>query len=123
MDSRAWDRHIVEKKVECRVGERIGTVFLYNLSVGGGMLDVEQLPMALGDAVEVSFGGIQRTTGQVVWAHDGCAGVRFDTPLHEAVVRHLGFNPPELDFEAQAPRDRFGRVLPPIDAGERPVLY
>ncbi|QSR15909.1 PilZ domain-containing protein [Novosphingobium sp. KA1] len=123
MDSRAWDRQIVEKQVDCRLGATTGRVFLYNLSVGGGMIDVGSMRMNVGDSIEIGLGGIQRAAGEVVWAHDGCAGVRFATALHEAVVRHLGFNPPTIGFEEQAPRDRFGRILPPINAGERPALY
>lgn len=120
MDSRVWDRILIEKNVDCRIGTVAGSVLLYNLSAGGCMIEVTGLPVGVGDLVEMNLDGVHDVCGSVVWAHDGCAGVNFEAPLHEAIVRHLGFTPTPVAFEQQAPRDRFGRILPPIGAGERP---
>jgi len=119
MDARSWDRHIVEKKIEYRDGETVGSAFLYDLSAGGCMLEFPKDGPGRGTRLELDLCRDQLVPGEVVWQVGGCAGVRFLAPIHEAVVRHLGFQPPPLSFDEQTPRDRFGRTLPPLDAGER----
>jgi len=114
MDARSWNRHLVEKEVKCRIDGERDFVFLYNLSAGGCMVERSVRPLLTGDGVELDLCDFATAQGVVVWSVENSAGVRFDTPIHEAVVRHLGFNPPSLSFEEQEPRDRFGRVLPPI---------
>ncbi|WP_330704475.1 PilZ domain-containing protein [Novosphingobium resinovorum] len=119
MDARNWNRHIVEKDVACVVDGARAQVFLYDLSLGGCMFEIAEDRDLQGRAVAVELYEYETTAGQVVWQAGRCVGVRFDAPIHDAVVRHLGFVPPVVPFEEQAPRDRFGRVLPPLDAGER----
>ncbi|WP_232496011.1 PilZ domain-containing protein [Novosphingobium kaempferiae] len=122
MDARNWSRHIVEKEVACAVDGVRGLVFLYDLSMGGCMFEMTDLRDVGGRQVAVELYEYETTRGEVVWQMDRCVGVRFDTPIHDAVVRHLGFVPPVVPFEEQAPRDRFGRVLPPLDGGDRKGL-
>jgi len=118
MDERNWDRHLVEKEVPCTMAGMRSSVFLYDLSAGGCMIELADSRSALGASIAIDLHEPEMTHGEVVWQSGRCVGVRFGVPLHEAVVRHVGFTPPEVPFELQAPRDRFGRVLPPIDAGE-----
>lgn len=120
MDAREWDRHIVEKKIDCLGQDRRDSVFLYDLSAGGCMVEFPEAAAKPGERIELRLCKDQVVAGEVVWQVGGCAGVRFLAPIHDALVLHLGFQPP-LTFEEQAPRDRFGRALPPIDAGERPA--
>lgn len=115
MDARAWSRHLVEKDVTCTLRGRPLAAFLYDLSGGGCMIELGQDGDALGEPVEMRLHGDERVRGIVVWQTGRCSGVRFDAVLHEAVVRHLGFTPPTVPFEDQAPRDRFGRMFPPLD--------
>ncbi len=118
MDERNWNRHLVEKEVPCRIAGASRRVFLYDLSAGGCMIELGDSRDALGRAVAIDLYAAETTTGEVVWQSGACVGIRFDTPLHEAVVRHVGFTPPEIPFDEQAPRDRFGRILPPLDTGD-----
>lgn len=117
MDARSWDRLVVEKEVPCSIAGLKEQVFLYDLSAGGCMVEMAVSRDALGLAVAVELYALETVPGQVVWQSGHCIGVRFGEPIHDAVVRHVGFNPPEIAFEDQAPRDRFGRILPRLDAG------
>jgi len=116
VESRGWDRRIVDKKIECREAGLNGPVFLYDLSAGGCMVEFAGDAPAIGAQIELELCREQRAKGEVVWQAAGCAGVRFLAPVHDAVVRYLGFQPPPSE---EMPRDHFGRLLPPIDAGER----
>jgi hypothetical protein len=119
MDARNWNRHLVEKEVGCSIDGANTLIFLYDLCCGGCMIELADASEALGKVAVVDLYEREQARGEIVWQSGRCAGVRFDEPIHDAVVRHVGFNPPAAPFEQQAPRDRFGRVLPPIDAGER----
>lgn len=119
MDARNWDRRIVDKEVACEIAGVPEEVFLYDLSMGGCMVETADGRDLRNAAIALQLHQYEITPGQVVWQVGGCLGVRFDAPIHDALVRHLGFMPPEVPFDEQPPRDRFGRVLPPLDAGER----
>lgn len=119
MDARNWSRHLVDKDVSCSVGGIQGPGFLYDLSAGGCMIELRDSRDVTGSLVALDLYGPEPTRGIVVWQWQRCVGVRFDAPLHEAVVRHVGFTPPAIPFEDQLHRDRFGRVLPPLEAGGR----
>lgn len=119
MDARSWSRVIVEKEVVCAAGKKHETVFLYDLSPGGCMIEFSDDPIPVGMQVRVGLGEFDMAAGEVVWQAARCAGVRFGVPVHEAIVRHLGFVPNALAFEDQLPRDRFGRTLPPLGAGDK----
>lgn len=118
MDARNWNRHIVEKQVVSEFAGVAQDVFLYNLSQGGCMIETADERDLHGVEIAIRLYEYEVTPGHVVWQAQGCLGVRFAAPIHDAVVRHLGFVPPEIPFDEQIPRDRFGRVLPPLDAGE-----
>ncbi|WP_159982952.1 MULTISPECIES: PilZ domain-containing protein [unclassified Novosphingobium] len=122
MDARSWSRHIVEKEVPCIIGEIAVPAFLYDLCAGGCMIELGDSRSAVGERVIIDLYELETACGEVVWQSGRCVGVRFDVPVHDAVVRHVGFTPPSLSFEEQAPRDRFGRVLPPLAAGEQRQL-
>ena len=119
MDARNWSRHIVEKEVPCIIGEIAVPAFLYDLCAGGCMVELGDSRGVIGQRVIVDLYELDTACGEAVWQSGRCVGVRFDVPVHEAVVRHIGFTPPILPFEEKAPRDRFGRMLPPLATGEQ----
>lgn len=119
MDARNWSRHLVEKEVSFALAGARGTAFLYDLSAGGCMIELPDTSNVIGQPLSIVLYKRETAHGEVVWQLGPCVGVRFDTPIHDAVVRHVGFTPPAIAFEDQAPRDRFGRPLPPLDSGER----
>lgn len=119
MEERSWNRHVVRKEVVCTVGGVRDVVFLYDLSAGGCMIEMPPETVAVGDTVRIELGDFETALGEVVWRAESSAGVRFDAPVHEAIVRHLGFTPTATAFDKQLPRDRFGRALPPLGTGER----
>ncbi|MCT2398316.1 PilZ domain-containing protein [Novosphingobium mangrovi (ex Huang et al. 2023)] len=114
MDERDYERLIVDKGIECFVGERRYEVFLYDLSSGGCMIEAPRALLRVGMAIHLRLDEPIEASGQVVWMVGGNAGVRFSQLLHEAVVRHLGFTPSDLPFEEMVPSDRFGRPLPAL---------
>lgn len=109
MDERNYERFAVDKEVECFYGERRDFVLLYDLSVGGCMIEAPESGVKGGDAVHLKLYDFIEISGRVVWEKGGNAGVRFDQPLHDAAVKFLGFTPSTVTFEQMEPRDRFGR--------------
>jgi len=130
MDARSWDRHIVERRIACRASGQDAPVFLYDLSAGGCMVEFSGDAPEKGQRLELDLCRDQVVPGEIVWQVAGCAGVRFLSPIHDALVRHLGFQAPPYTLDKrfvqdrrfvqdwQGPRDRFGRHLPPLGAGE-----
>lgn len=120
MITRNWDRQIIEREVACVVHGQRESVFLYNLSGGGGMIEIAALVLSVGDEVILELEQFARVRGRIIWEMASCAGVRFDEPVHEAIVLHMGFTPQPISFEDEVPRDRFGRALPPMPSTSRP---
>lgn len=119
MDARNWSRVIVEKEVAVGLAGKQVRGFLYDLCEGGCMIEIAALDGAPDNRLSIQLYDRETVAGDIVWRVGHCAGVRFDTPIHDAVVRHIGFVPPPIPIESREPRDRFGRILPPIDAGDR----
>ena len=119
MDARSWSRHAIKKDVVCTIEGRRDVVFLYDLSTAGCMMEVPHDDVAVGDLVRVELLDFETAQGEVVWRAERNAGVRFNSPVHEAIVRHMGFTPVVSTFDEQLPRDRFGRALPALGAIER----
>ena len=92
--------------------ELSGTALMYNLSIGGCMIEFAGEPLFPGDVLALSMPQIPSLDGRIVWQAGRYAGIQFDQPLDEATVSELGFKEPEAGFSRQLPRDRFGRVLP-----------
>lgn len=86
------------------------------------MIELDDPRDVTGSAVALDLYGAETTPGTVIWQWGRCVGVRFDAPIHEAVVRHVGFMPPVTVSRDEFHRDRFGRVLPRLDScGRRPL--
>ncbi|WP_207094027.1 PilZ domain-containing protein [Novosphingobium sp. PY1] len=114
MDEREHERFVVDRQIKCLVDDRCHEVFLYDLCSGGCMIEALRVPICIGTKLELHLNRFIVVSGTIVWKRGASAGVRFSQILHEAAVRHLGFTPQGLAFEALAPRDRFGRLLPPL---------
>jgi hypothetical protein len=114
MDQRKHERFVVERKIECFVEDRRHEVSLYDLCSGGCMIQALRVPLKVETIVDLKLNHFIEVNGQIVWKAGASAGVRFGQKLHEAAVRYLGFMPRHQTFEALAPRDRFGRLLPPL---------
>ena len=116
MSRREHERVSSERQVECRVDGRNFTSILYNVSISGCLLEIPLNRLVEGDRVHIKDGNI-RMSGVVVWQSERNAGLRFDQPLHEAVVRFMGYDPAKGD--PILPTDRFGRVLPRLPRTDR----
>ncbi len=116
MSRREHERVSSERQVECRADGRTFTSLLYNVSISGCLLEIPLNWLVEGDRVHIKDGNI-RMSGLVVWQSERNAGLRFDQPLHEAVVRFLGYDPAK--GEPILPTDRFGRVLPRLPRTDR----
>jgi hypothetical protein len=116
MDERASVRVEVDRPIEFRIGERTVSALLYNLSMGGCMIEGPDDLARPGDQVSLRLGRLIDATGRVIWQQGRHCGIRFAAALHEAVVSHLGFKPSEVCVDIAWPVDRFGRVLPALRA-------
>jgi hypothetical protein len=113
MKDRLHPRIAVDRFVPCEAIGARSPVFMYDLSVGGCMFEASDIALQAGQEVIM----ILATTPQpavVVWAFGECVGVQFRNQLHTAIVEHYGFRPSEARFDTLAPRDKFGRLLPPL---------
>lgn len=57
--------------------------------------------------------------GRIAWRDGVVAGIAFDRPLIEAVVRYFRL-PVYLGFKKDVTTDSFGRTLPPLGENGRP---
>lgn len=46
--------------------------------------------------------GLTAIDGKIIWQHKGHAGIRFLSPLHHAVLEHLGLSVPEVKLSSLA---------------------
>jgi len=105
---------VADLEIVAKAGRRTLRVQLSNLSADGCMLDAqgETLPR-IGSAIEIHLNSIGAVAGKLTWNRGGYAGVRFETRLHEAVVKQIGFAPrSNID---QILLDQFGRPARPPD--------
>jgi hypothetical protein len=113
MKDRQHPRIAVDRHVPCEAIGVQAPVFMYDLSVGGCMFEAEEISLQVGQEVTVTL-ATSPQPAVVVWAFEECVGVRFRDELHAAIVEHYGFKPSAIQFDALSPRDKFGRLLPPL---------
>jgi len=115
MDERATDRVVSDLETIATSRARSFRVHLTNLSADGCMVDAqgESLPR-IGSAIEIHLSPVGGVSGKLVWNRGGYGGIRFEAPLHDAVVKLIGFRPP-LDVD-RAFMDQFGRPARRPDA-------
>jgi len=64
-------------------------VMIYDISVGGCMIESPALIVGGGDLVVIRPEGLEGLAGRVQWTDRHRAGIRFERPLYEPVVEHL----------------------------------
>ncbi len=112
---RAYNRFVVDKEIECVIGDAKDFVSLYNLSCGGCMIETTS-PAIRDDAkVEIVLGELGKVHGRIVWRIEKNAGIKFEIPLHQKAVEFLGYSASGEDFDRHDPRDRFG--IPLVSTG------
>ena len=107
---RSYNRLSIDKEIACRVDGVREYVMLYNLSSGGCMIECVGA-VDVGSRVDLDLNDVASVRGNVVWRIDKNAGIKFDVPLHTAVVESLGYEARGEDFDRHDPRDRFGIPL------------
>ncbi|GGD40644.1 PilZ domain-containing protein [Croceicoccus pelagius] len=112
MTRRNNERLDSDRQVECRADGQPFHAVLYNVSVTGCMIEMPYNRVSEGDRLFIKAEGNIRLAGRVVWQDERNAGIKFDQPLHEAVVRFLGYDP--VKGAMMMPTDRFGRPLPKL---------
>ncbi|WP_379547291.1 PilZ domain-containing protein [Qipengyuania sp. DSG2-2] len=107
---RSYNRLSLDKEIACRVDGVREYVTLYNVSSGGCMIECVG-DMAEGSRVDLDLNDVTPMRGSVVWRIEKNAGIKFDVPLHTAVVESLGYAAMDEEFDRHDPRDRFGIPL------------
>lgn len=118
---RQHDRVRSDCDVECRVAGRAFKAVLADVSIGGCMIAMSPHRLSMADRICIKVDNGIRMSGFVVWHTEKSAGIRFDQPLHQAVVSFLGFKRIEMGTFGMAPADRFGRPLPRLRSAYRPA--
>lgn len=107
---RSYNRFVTDHTVGLNTGTGKCTGALYNLSSGGCMVQLDDVETRQGDPLTVTLETGLHCAGVVAWRIDNNAGVKFDHPLHAAVVQKFGFDQEQV-FDRDDPRDRFGIPL------------
>jgi hypothetical protein len=115
MDERASIRVEVDKLVDYKIGDRRAQALLYNLSVGGCMIECADDSLGLGDEIALQLDYKIKSTGHILWQYGRHCGVKFEKNIHPSIVDHLGFKPGDVSEEFDRPVDRFGRFLAPLN--------
>ena len=117
MDERANERVAVDFKAGSKLGEATFSAVIKNLSIAGCMVDAgDHGLLQAGSSIQIQFPHVGIVSGVIVWVRSGYCGIQFEEPLHEAIVRQLGFRP--LPAKAEFFRDQFGR---PAKQPRRPL--
>lgn len=111
MDERLARRVVVDVEIDAVIKDCLCRVSVTDLSAGGCMVDVGENEIIPGDRILLHFTPWADVSGRMVWMRRQIGGVAFLEPLHEAIVRKMGFRP-ESDGDAHLLYDRFGRLLP-----------
>ena len=82
------DANVVRAKVRAKTGGSIDLQVL-DISAGGCMVDFHGSAARRGERVLVTLPGLSALPAELVWAEDGRAGIAYEAPLHETVLRRL----------------------------------
>jgi PilZ domain len=116
MNARAFGRVSFEQEIQCHINDVAEWVLLYDLSCGGAMIEVASGQIKVGDSVRLNLFDFATMSGRIAWKSERNAGVRFDSLLGDAIVRHLGFWSSSLGFDDCLPKDRLGQLIPDLPA-------
>ncbi|MCB2088762.1 MAG: PilZ domain-containing protein [Sphingomonadaceae bacterium] len=108
---RSYNRFVIDKEIACQIKGRTLTVGLYNLSCGGCMIESASKGVRKDARIVLQINDKTEMPGKIVWRIGKNAGIKFDLPLHHAVVAAMGPTASDEDFDQYDPRDRFGIPL------------
>jgi hypothetical protein len=114
VNARGFERISVDREIQFYINEIAEWAMLYDLSCGGAMIEVASKQIDVGDSVRLNLFDFATVAGRVAWKSEKNVGVRFDSALDDATVRHLGFWSSALDFDECFPKDRFGQLIPDL---------
>lgn len=100
MEQRTAHRFPTDLEADCRSCGRSWTSRLSNISNTGCMITYPEPSLPESALLRLRLRGLTAIDGEIVWQNRGHAGIRFNLPLHKAVMEHLGFREPE---QAQEP--------------------
>lgn len=108
-DNRKTPRETVGIEVDASLDGAEFSILLRDLSREGCLVETRGGGLRQGAAIVLHLPSAGWTSGTVLWARDHAGGVEFHEPIHDAVVKHLGFRnvtDSGLDF-----KDRFDRRI------------
>ena len=96
-------RFATELEADCRSCNLAWTSRLCNISTTGCMIVCPEDDLPNGALLRIRLKGLTAIDGTIIWQHRAHAGVRFHTPLHQAVMAHLGFHEPAPERSTPRP--------------------
>lgn len=111
MIDREWERRSINRSFRCLVDGRSALISIYDLSSGGCRGRMINAAIRANASVQLDLAGFATANAHVVWQSEGNVGLRFDPPIHDAIVRYFGFEPSQEKNDDIEPRDQFGRRL------------
>ena len=108
--------------VRCRVGPGMSPlVWLTDITAIGCQLVIRDGLLKGEQNVVIKFEGLEGVTGKVKWVLGTSAGIEFERPIHEAVLKYLLYGRHENAASRRNDLvDRFGRPMP--ERNKRPRL-
>jgi hypothetical protein len=88
---RGGNRRGTRVALEARAQGRAFSAQLYDISPTGCRFDCATADLGRGEKVVFRFAEEIEVAGTIAWRRRDTAGVQFDSPLPEAITRHLGF--------------------------------
>ena len=116
-DRRGAERSRLPLAVRCNlIPSRLDAVLLVELSQTGCQIRTNGTPLATGRRIVIRPELLPALPAVVKWAVNDAAGMEFMEPLHEAILRHLLYEPTDHAAEWNFV-DGFGRRLPEPRSG------
>ena len=113
-ERRREGRRRILMDVRCRIGPGMSPlVWLTDITTFGCQLVIREGSLKEEQNVVIKLEGIDGISGKVTWVYRSNAGIEFERPLHEAVLKHVLSG--RRDYEALNRRDavdQFGRSIP-----------
>jgi hypothetical protein len=102
MDKRTAFRFPTDVEADVRSCDRSWSSRLCNISTGGCMITCDETDLPRDALLRLRIKGLTAIDGTIAWINRGHAGVRFQAPLHPAVMEHLAFRGREEGLTGRA---------------------
>ena len=93
MEHRKSERVNVDQDILCYFNGQKVAARICDLSVNGCHIEISDLGPAQGSPICLKLGDFASPSGYVAWKKGPHAGVQFDHQIHNAIVKHYGYNP------------------------------